>query len=171
MGAQHAAARAPTDDTAPPASPGVEAAVDPGVEAVVEEAVDAAVEAENRRRDKNMPPSRVGSLVTGPPPQMSTAKAVTKLTQNLEDAPLVAKLVERGLLKTGDVLNRDYVQAMESRLRQQAATKAAEGRDVRYTSARTGFRPPTNVTTTAMPGVYRVKQRRFLRPEPVSTAT
>jgi hypothetical protein len=133
--------------------------------------VDIAVQAENERRDRNMPPSRVGSLVTGPPPQMSTAKAVTKLTQNLEDAPLVAQLVERGLLKTGDVLNRDYVQAMESRLRAQAATKAAEGRDVRYTSARAGFRPPTNVTTTAMPGVYRVKQRRFLRPEPVMMAT
>ena len=88
-GAQHAAATVSTGGTAPPPSP--------GIEAVVEEAVGAAVEAENRRRDKNMPPSRVGSLVTGPPPQMSTAKAVTKLTQNLEDAPLVAKLVERGL--------------------------------------------------------------------------
>ena len=162
-GAQHAAATARADGTVPPASPDVEVAV--------EEAVGAAVQAENRRRDRNMPPSRVGSLVTGPPPQMSTAKAVTKLTQNLEDAPLVAQLVERGLLKTGDVLNRDYVQAMESRLRAQAATKAAEGRDVRYTSARAGFLPPANVTTTALPGVYRVKQRRFLRPEPVSTAT
>ena len=128
------------------------------------------VQTENERREENMA-SRVGSLVTGPPIEMDTAKTVTELTQNLEDAPLVAKLVDRGLLKTGDVLNRDYVQAMESRLRQQAATKAAEGRDVRYTSARAGFRPPTNVTTTAMPGVYRVKQRRFLRPEPVSTAT
>jgi hypothetical protein len=171
VGAQHAAATAPTDGTAPPASPGVEEAVDPGIEAAVDVAVDIAVQTENERRDRNMPPSRVGSLVTGPPPQMSTAKAVTKLTQNLEDAPLVAQLVERGLLKTGDVLNRDYVQAMESRLRAQAATKAAEGRDVRYTSARAGFRPPTNVTTTAMPGVYRVKQRRFLRPEPVMMAT
>ena len=142
VGAQHAAATVSTGGTAPPPSP--------GIEAVVEEAVDAAVEAENRRRDKNMQPSRVGSLVTGPPPQMSTAKAVTKLTQNLEDAPLVAQLVERGLLKTADVLNRDYVQAMESRLRQQAATKAAEGRDVRYTSARAGTAPRSQTTSPVL---------------------
>jgi hypothetical protein len=171
-GAQHAAATAsaesetfesPTGTAAsPPASPEVEAAVDV--------AVDIAVQTENERRETNMP-SRVGTLVTGPPPQIGTAKAVTKLTQNLEDAPLVAKLVERGLLKTGDVLNRDYVQAMESRLRQQAATKAAEGRDVRYTSARAGFHAPANATVTATPGVYRVKQRRFLRPIPVSLVT
>ena len=161
-GAQHAEATARADGTAPPPSP--------VIEAVVNAAVDQAVEAENERREETMA-SRVGTLVAGPPIEMDTANTVTALTQNLEDAPLVAKLVERGLLKTGDVLNRDYVQAMESRLRAQAATKAAEGRDVRYTSARAGFRPPTNVTTTAMPGVYRVKQRRFLRPIPVSPVT
>ena len=109
------------------------------------------------------PPARVGSLVAGPPPALDTADNVVSLTKNLQDAPLVADLVRKGLLKTEDVLSEDYVQAMESRLRAQAATKIAEGRDVRYTSARAGFRPPVNVSQTPTPGVYRVKPRRFLR--------
>ena len=109
------------------------------------------------------PPARVGSLVAGPPPALDTADNVVALTKNLQDAPLVADLVRKGLLKTEDVLSEDYVQAMESILRAQAATKIAEGRDVRYTSARAGFRPPVNVSQTPTPGVYRVKPRRFLR--------
>jgi hypothetical protein len=98
-----------------------------------------------------------------PPPALDTADNVVALTKNLQDAPLVADLVRKGLLKTEDILSEDYVQAMESRLRAQAATKIAEGRDVRYTSARAGFRPPVNVSQTPTPGVYRVKPRRFLR--------
>ena len=78
-------------------------------------------------------------------------------------------MIERGLLKTEDVLNKGYVDEMERRLRQQAATKIAEGRDVRYSRARAAYRAPVNVTTTATPGVYRYQRPRFLRPAPIET--
>ena len=36
--------------------------------------------------------------------------------ENLEEVPLVAGLVQRGLLKVVDVLNEDYVREMEKNL-------------------------------------------------------
>ena len=39
----------------------------------------------------------------GPPPPMRSAAVATTLTQNLEDNPRAAALVQRGLLKTEDV--------------------------------------------------------------------
>jgi hypothetical protein len=109
------------------------------------------------------PKRRDGVLFTGPPPKAS-AENVTILTQNLEDAPLVAKLVQRGLLKTEDVMIKSYVEAMEKSLRKQQLTKEVAGRDVRYRSARAAYRPPVNVTTTGTPGVYRYQRPRFARP-------
>jgi hypothetical protein len=107
-------------------------------------------------------PPRTGTLAQGPPP-LNTAARVTTLTENLEEAPLVAALVQRGLLKTEDVLSKPYVEAMEKRLREQQLTKEVQGRDVRYRSARAAYRPPVNVTTTGIPGVYRYQRPRFAR--------
>ena len=61
----------------------------------------------------------------------------------MEDNPRVAALVQRGLLKTEDVLSKPYVEAMEKRLRQQEITKEVEGRDPRYRprTARQAYRP------------------------------
>ena len=160
-GAQHVAAtvsaesesfESPAGELAPPSSPGVEDAV--------AAAIDGAEE--NERETIKSMARRVGSLVAGPPIDIDTAEDVTKITANLGEAPLVADLVRKGLLRTEDVLSADYVQAMESRLRAQAATKIAEGRDPRYTSSRAGYRAPVNVSSTSTPGVYRVKPRRFL---------
>ena len=39
----------------------------------------------------------------GPPPPLRSAAVATTLTQNLEDNPRAAALVQRGLLKTEDV--------------------------------------------------------------------
>jgi hypothetical protein len=109
------------------------------------------------------PKRRTGSLFTGPPP-VARAENVAILTQNLEDAPLVAGLVQRGLLKTEDVMTKPYVEAMEKSLRKQKVTQEVAGRDVRYRSARAAYRPPVNVTTTGTPGVYRYQRPRFARP-------
>eukprot|EP01045_Picozoa_sp_COSAG04_P005206 COSAG04_NODE_237_length_19103_cov_15.726268_10_plen_305_part_00 len=51
------------------------------------------------------------------------------LTQNLEDAPLVTKLVSQGLLKTEDVMHAGYVKGMERTLMRQKITKEVEARD------------------------------------------
>ena len=109
---------------------------------------------------------RPGTLGTVPPPLRSAA-AVTTLTQNLEDHPRVAALVQRGLLKTEDVLSKPYVQAMEKRLREQEITKEVEGRDPRYRprTARQAYRPPVNVVQTGQPGIYRYRRPRFAQPE------
>ena len=94
---------------------------------------------------------------------LRTAAFVTKLTENLEEAPRVAALVQRGLLKTSDVMNPVYVQAMEKRLREQEITKEVEGRDPRYRprTARQAYRPPVNVVQTGQPGVYKYRRPRF----------
>ena len=107
-------------------------------------------------------PPRIGSLNQIPPP-LNTAARVATLTENLEEAPLVAALVQRGLLKTEDVLAKPYVEAMEKKLREQQLTKEVQGRDVRYRTARAAYRPPVNVVTTATPGVYRYQRPRFAR--------
>ena len=107
--------------------------------------------------------SRTGTLGQVPPPP-HTAENVTKLTANLEDNPLVAGLVQRGLLKTEDVLITPYVEAMEKKLREQQTTKEVQGRDPRYRSTRAAYRPPVNVVTTGTPGVYRYQRPRFARP-------
>ena len=142
--AQHAAA------VAPPVAPA------PGVAAVAQNLVLQQMAAVPAR------PPRTGTLAQGPPP-LNTAARVTTLTENLEEAPLVAALVQRGLLKTEDVLSKPYVQAMEKKLREQQLTKEVQGRDVRYRSARAAYRPPVNVVTTATPGVYRYQRPRFAR--------
>ena len=108
------------------------------------------------------PPRRTGSLFTGPPP-VARAENVAILTQNLEDHPLVADLVQRNLLKTEDVMSKTYVEAMEKKLREQKLTKEVEGRDPRYRTARAAYHPPVNVVTTATPGVYRYQRPRFAR--------
>ena len=108
------------------------------------------------------PPRRTGSLFSGPQP-VARAENVAILTQNLEDHPLVADLVQRGLLKTADVMSKTYVQAMEKKLREQKLTKEVEGRDPRYRTARAAYHPPVNVVTTATPGVYRYQRPRFAR--------
>ena len=108
-------------------------------------------------------PPRMGSL-NQPPPPLGTAANVAVLTENLEAAPLVAALVERGLLKTEDVLSKPYVEAMERQLRDREITKSAQGRDVRYRSTRAAYRAPVNVTTTGIAGVYRYQRPRFARP-------
>ena len=79
----------------------------------------------------------------------------------------MAALVQRGLLKTSDVLNPVYVQAMEKRLREQEITKEVEGRDPRYRprTARQVYRPPVNVVPAGQPGVYRYRRPRFARPQ------
>ena len=56
-----------------------------------------------------------------------------------EEAPLVAALVQRGLLKTEDVLSKPYVEAMGKKLREQQLTKEVQGRDVRYRTARAAY--------------------------------
>ena len=108
-------------------------------------------------------PPRMGSL-NHPQPPIATAANVAVLTENLEAAPLVAALVERGLLKTEDVLSKPYVEAMERQLRDREITKSAQGRDVRYRSTRAAYRAPVNVTTTGIAGVYRYQRPRFARP-------
>jgi hypothetical protein len=144
--AQHAAA------VAPPAPAAV------GVAGVAQNAV------QQQMAQQPAPPKRrTGSLFTGPPP-VARAENVAVLTQNLEDAPLVAGLVQRGLLKTEDVMTKPYVEAMEKSLRKQKVTQEVAGRDVRYRSARAAYRPPVNVTTTGTPGVYRYQRPRFARP-------
>ena len=117
---------------------------------------------EKRRMDRLNP----GSL-GAPAVPLRTAAFVTKLTENLEEAPRVAALVQRGLLKTSDVLNPVYVQAMEKRLREQEITKEVEGRDPRYRprTARQVYRPPVNVVPAGQPGVYRYRRPRFARPQ------
>ena len=119
-----------------------------------------------KRELRNMNLGRPGTLGTVPPPLRSAA-AVTTLTQNLEDHPRVAALVQRGLLKTEDVLSKPYVQAMEKRLREQEITKEVEGRDPRYRprTARQAYRPPVNVVPAGQPGVYRYRRPRFAQPE------
>ena len=72
--------------------------------------------------------------------------------------------MERGLLKTEDVLSKPYVEAMERQLRDREITKSAQGRDVRYRSTRAAYRAPVNVTTTGIAGVYRYQRPRFARP-------
>eukprot|EP01046_Picozoa_sp_COSAG06_P015111 COSAG06_NODE_958_length_11320_cov_10.832724_8_plen_563_part_00 len=144
--AQHAAA------VAPPAP------VAPGLVGVAQNAV------QQQMAQQPAPPKRrTGSLFTGPPP-VARAENVAILAQNLEDAPLVAGLVQRGLLKTEDVMTKPYVEAMEKSLRKQKVTQEVAGRDVRYRSARAAYRPPVNVTTTGTPGVYRYQRPRFARP-------
>eukprot|EP01050_Picozoa_sp_SAG11_P022712 SAG11_NODE_4365_length_1931_cov_3.419214_1_plen_141_part_00 len=108
-------------------------------------------------------PPRFGSLNQDPPP-IGTAKRIGTIMENLQDAPLVSSLVERGLLKVSDAMDENYVRAMEKSLRKQQVTKEVTGRDVRYRSARAAYRPPVNVTTTATPGVYRYQRPRFARP-------
>jgi hypothetical protein len=117
---------------------------------------------EKRRMDRLNP----GSL-GAPAVPLRTAAFVTKLTENLEEAPRVAALVQRGLLKTSDVLNPVYVQAMEKRLREQEITREVEGRDPRYRprTARQVYRPPVNVVPAGQPGVYRYRRPRFARPQ------
>ena len=117
---------------------------------------------EKRRMDQLNP----GSL-GAPAVPLRTAAFVTKLTENLEEAPRVAALVQRGLLKTSDVLNPVYVQAMEKRLREQQITKEVEGRDARYRprTARQAYRPPVNVVQTGQPGVYKYRRPRFAQPQ------
>ena len=108
-------------------------------------------------------PPRFGSLNQDPPP-IDTAERIGTVMENLQGAPLVSSLVERGLLKVSDVMDDDYVLAMEKSLRKQQVTKEVTGRDVRYRSARAAYRPPVNVTTTATPGVYKYQRPRFARP-------
>ena len=69
---------------------------------------------------------RTGSIATGPPPEADPAN-VALLTQNLQDNPLVAKLVSKGLLKTEDVMNEGYVRDMERSLRKQHETVSWPG--------------------------------------------
>ena len=103
----------------------------------------------------------------GPPPPLRSAAAVTTLTENLEENPRVAALVQKGLLKTEDVLSKVYVEAMEKRLRQQEITREVEGRDPRYRprTARQAYRPPVNVVQTGLPGVYKYQRPRFAQPQ------
>ena len=88
----------------------------------------------------------------------------------MENNPRVAALVQRGLLKTEDVLSKPYVEAMEKRLRQQEITKEVEGRDPRYRprTARQAYRPPVNVVPAGQPGVYRYRRPRFAQPRVIT---
>ena len=87
-------------------------------------------------------------------PEMVRDDAGIECAEGVEEAPLVAALVQRGLLKTRDVLNPVYVQAMEKRLREQEITREVEGRDPRYRprTARQAYRPPVNVVQTGQSG-------------------
>ena len=74
------------------------------------------------------PNRRTGTIAVGPAPA-ARASNVAVLTRNLEEAPMVAKLVSQGLLKTEDIMNQQYVRDMEKTLMRQKITKETEARD------------------------------------------
>lgn len=114
---------------------------------------------------------KTGTLEIGPRPRADPTN-VRILTENLEQNPRVAALVQRGLLSTRDVMNPVYVRDMEKTLQKKEIMRQVEGRDPRYRprTARQAYRPPVNVTTTGQPGIYRYQRPRFARPE-ISTST
>lgn len=114
---------------------------------------------------------KTGTLEIGPPPRANPTN-IRILTENLEQNPRVAALVQRGLLSTRDVMNPVYVRDMEKTLQKKEIMKEVEGRDPRYRprTARQAYRPPVNVTTTGIPGIYRYQRPRFAQPE-ISTST
>ena len=107
---------------------------------------------------------RTGSIATGPPPEADPTN-VALLTQNLQDNPLVAKLVSKGLLKTEDVMNEGYVRDMERSLRKQQITREVEARELPgRRSARVAVHTPDpRAEATGVPGVYRYQRPRFAR--------
>ena len=107
---------------------------------------------------------RTGSIATGPPPEADPAN-LALLTQNLQENPLVAKLVSKGLLKTEDVMSKDYVEDMERSLRKQQITREVEARELPgRRSARVAVHTPDpRAEATGVPGVYRYQRPRFAR--------
>ena len=114
------------------------------------------------------PRSRLGGIMNAPAPAAAEGRAIGDMVatavDNLEEYPMVAELVSKGMLKLEDVRDPVFTAQMEATLQKKAALKQMQGRDPRYSSTRAAFHAPVNVTPTQTPGVYRYQLPRFMRP-------
>eukprot|EP01047_Picozoa_sp_COSAG01_P066010 COSAG01_NODE_9029_length_2577_cov_80.088781_1_plen_464_part_00 len=89
--------------------------------------------------------------------KFASKEAATKALDNLEQAPLTARLFERGLLSADSVSDPQYVRAMEDSLRLREERTGT----VKTASARRSYRPTYTRTVTRRPGVYQYRRPHF----------
>jgi len=106
---------------------------------------------------RQMDTQRLVSAIRGDSGKFTSKKTATQALDNLEQAPLTAKLFERGLLSAENVTNPQYVQAMEQSLKLREERTGA----VKTPSARRSAHPQYTRTVKRPGGVHQYRRPHF----------
>lgn len=106
---------------------------------------------------QKMDTQKLVSAIRADSGKFSSTKTAAKALDNLENAPLTAKLFERGLLSAENVINPQYVAAMEKSLQLRQERTGT----IQQSNARRSSQPQYTRTVARPDGAYQYKRPHF----------